>query len=92
MRTEVTMTNLWWNPSLMGFFFRDQAKGSLEELVNKSSELNESVLEKIEDYAEANDYDLDMIEEMFYEMSLGELAEEFEIELQEDDEDEEEDE
>ena len=88
MRAEVTMSQLWWNHSLMRFFFRDQAKNTLEEFVHATDDVSE-VLEKIEDYALENDYDLDEIEDIFYNESVRDIADMMGIELNEEDEDDE---
>ena len=87
MKAEITFRQVWYNPSILDFFFRSQAERTLEGLISKVASTTDA-LEKIEDYANDNDLDLDAIEEMFYEDSVEELAEEFGIEI-EDEEDEE---
>lgn len=82
MRADITFEQLWWNSSLMGFFFRSQAQKTLEELVNKAKDPHDAI-SKISDYCE-DIGDLDYIEEMFYDESVEELAEEIGIELDED--------
>ena len=90
MKAEITFRQVWYNPSILDFFFRSQAERTLEGLISKVASTTDA-LEKIEDYANDNDLDLDAIEEMFYEDSVKELAEEFGIEI-EDEEDEEDEE
>ena len=62
---------------------------ALEELVNKSSMSGEAVLQALNE--ETEDLDLDDVEEDFYDSSVEELAEEFDIPLLIEDEDDEED-
>lgn len=84
------MSQLYYNDSLMSFFFRDQAKRTLEELMNRASEPGSYVLDDVEDYAdEQMDGDLDTLEEMFYEESVEDIAEVIGIELNEEDEEDE---
>lgn len=87
MKAEITFSQLWWNHSLLNFFFRSQSEKTLNELMERrASGYAEDVCEVIEDYADSNGYDLDDIEEMFYSFgdgSVEELAEEFGIALKE---------
>ncbi len=87
MKAEITFSQVWYNPSLLNFFFRSQAKATLEELMNKTTDSEAVVLGSVEDYANCNFLGLDEIEEMFYNDSIEELANEFGIELYEENED-----
>ena len=89
MIANVTISNIYWNKGLADFFFREQAMKALEELVNKSSMSGEAVLQALNE--ETEDLDLDDVEEDFYDSSVEELAEEFDIPLLIEDEDDEED-
>jgi len=89
MQAEITFSQVWNNPSVRRFWFREQSENTLQELADKSVDF-EDALDKIEDYANNNNLGLDEIEEMFYEDSVKELANEFEIELYDDEEEEEE--
>ena len=89
MKADVTISNIYWNKVLADFFFREQAMKALEELVNKSSMSGEAVLQALNE--ETEDLDLDDVEEDFYDSSVEELAEEFDIPLLIEDEDDEED-
>ena len=71
MNAEITMSQLWWNPSVMNFFFRDQAKNELEGLMDVVEESVAEVLDAIEDYSD----DLDEIEEIFYNESTEDIIE-----------------
>ena len=89
MKAEITFSQVWANPSVRSFFFRDQSENTLQELKDKAVDF-EDALERIENYANTNFLDLDEIEEMFYHFEDGSvetLAKEFEIELYEDDDD-----
>ena len=97
MKAEITTFQLYWNRSLLDFFFRDQASRTLEELFKHASCDSLQVADIIDDYVYINDIDVDTFEEMCYDMSVKELAEEIGIELEgyeeeenDDDEDEEE--
>lgn len=89
MQAEITFSQVWSNPSVRRFWFREQSENTLQELADKSVDF-EDALDKIEDYANDNNLGLDEIEEMFYEDSVEELADEFKIELYDDEEEEEE--
>ena len=89
MKAEITFEQVYWNHSLMYFFFRTQSEKTLEELLDRASDKREAV-EKISENAEWDYEDLDELEEDFYELSVEELAEKFGIELNdEEDEDDE---
>lgn len=89
MKAELTIRQLYYNPSILDFFFRTQSRRHFEELVEKSTEDSLVTLQRIEDNAEWDYEDLDELEEDFYDMSVEELAEQFGIDLQEEEEDEE---
>ena len=85
MKAEVTFSELWQNESLMSFFFREQSIRTLDELMKKVAD-NLAAINAIEVHAEINNYSVDDVEEMFYEYSVEELAEEFGLELESDEE------
>ena len=89
MRATITMSQLWWNPSILGFFFTEQAQNTLSELLDRAVD-REIALNRIDDYAEETDTDADELGDMFHEEEVEELAEEIGIELTEEDEEEEE--
>ena len=86
MKAEVTFSELWQNESLMSFFFREQSIRTLEELLEKVSD-KWAAINAIEVHAEINDYSVDDVEEMFYEYSIEELAEEFGLQIENEEED-----
>ena len=85
MKAEVTFSELWWNESLMSFFFREQSIRTLDELLEKVAD-KRAAINAIEVHAEISDYSVDDVEEMFYEYSVEELADEFGLELESDEE------
>lgn len=84
------MSQLWFNPSILGFFFTDQAAKTLGDLLDRCED-RQIALEQIDDYATGNDIDADALGDEFHEDSVEELAERIGIDLT-DDEDEDEDE
>lgn len=85
------MSQLWWNGSLMNFFFRDQAKLTLERLVNRAKESTQVVLDAVEEYCDDYmDGDLDTLEETFYEESVEDIAGYVGVELESNEEEEDE--
>ena len=86
MKAEVTFSELYWNESLMRFFFRGQSIRTLDELMGKVADKGDAI-NAIEVHAEINNYSVDDVEEMFYEYTVEELAREFDLELESDDED-----
>ena len=91
MKAGITFKQLFWNECLMNFFLREQARRHLDELFNRASCSGMQLEGIISDYVEGNDIDADGLDELLYDYSVEELAEEFGIELIEDkDEDEDE--
>lgn len=66
----------------MNFFFRSQAEKTLEELMNRAKD-RPGAIDTIEMWCEREDYDVDSLEEDFYNDTVEELAERFGIELDE---------
>ena len=90
MKAEITFSQVWSNPSVRRFWFREQSENTLQKLVDRAEDWDKAE-ELIEDYANNNFLGLDEIEEMFYEETVESLADEFEIKLWNDDEEDEED-
>ena len=91
MKAEITFKQLFWNEGLTNFFLREQSRRHLDELFNRASCSGMQLEGVISDYVEEYDIDADGLDELLYDYSVEELAEEFGIELIED-KDEEEDE
>ena len=84
MKANVNFSQVYYNSSLMSFFFRTQAENTLEELLEKCTESNDEIFDAIENYSE----DLDEIEELFYNESLEDIAEELGLTIEEEEEEE----
>ena len=65
----------------MKFFFSEQSIRNLDELLKKVAD-KWAAINTIEDHAELNNYSVDDVEEMFYEYSVEELAEEFGLQIE----------
>ena len=89
MKTNLTITQLRQNPSLLNYFFRKQSQDELTNLIESTSD-HLGLLNALDDYS--NDIDLDEIEEMFYELDKEELISEMDLSAYFDDDEEEEDE
>ena len=85
MKANVTFLELCQDESLMSFFFRTQSIMTLDELMEKVAD-QRAAINAIELYAEINNYSVDDVEEMFYEYSVEELADEFGLEIESDEE------
>ena len=90
MKIEISFESLNFNYNLYNYFFREQSQHTLEDLICVAKVDTHSVFDAIDSYAEQNDYDIDDIDEMFYDESVEEIAKEIGIKLKEDDEEEEE--
>lgn len=86
MKAEVTFSELYWNEAIISFFFREQSIRTLDELLEKVAD-KKAAINAIEVHAEISGYSVDDVDEMFYEYSVEELAEEFGLELESEDED-----
>jgi len=78
MKANVCISNIYWNKGLSGFFFREQAMKTLEELVKLRSCSGDDFLNALDEATE--DMEIDDVEEMFYDMSMTQVAEELGIE------------
>lgn len=84
------MSQLWSNPTILGFFFTAQAAKTLGDLLDRCED-KRVALEQIDNYATGNGIDADALGDEFHDDSVKELAERIGIDLK-DEEDEEEDE
>ena len=82
MKAELTIKQLYYNSSMMNFFFRTQAENTFNELIEKCTESNDEIFNAIENYSD----DLDDVEEMFYNDSIEEIAEALGLTIEEEDE------
>ena len=86
MKAELTIKQLYYNSSIMNFFFRTQAENTFNELIEKCEESNDEIFNAIENYSD----DLDDVEELFYNDSIEEIATELGLTIEEEEEEEEE--
>ena len=84
MKAELTIKQLYYNTSIMNFFFRTQAENTFNELVEKCDESNDEIFNAIENYSD----DLDTIEELMYNDSIEEIATELGLTISEEEEEE----
>lgn len=70
MKANISINQLYYNASIMNFFFRTQSENTFNELLENVEESNSEIFEAIENYSD----DLDEIEEMFYNDSIEEIA------------------
>lgn len=76
MTADVSLSQLWFNPSLMNFFFRTQAQNTLEELVDRVNGRNDqNAFYELEELIDQNYSDLDDFEEECYNSSVDEILE-----------------
>ena len=87
MKAEITFSQLYWNHSLMNYFFRSQSENTLNELLDRAED-RQTAVSLIDEYSEFNYSDLDYLEEDFYNESVETLATMFGIELSEEEDDE----
>ena len=84
MKAEITFKQLFRNDSLTNFILREQSRRQINELLNRAYCSGMNLEGIISDYVEGNDIDADGLDELLYDYSVEELAEEFGIELIED--------
>lgn len=77
MKAEVTISEVYYNHSLLNFFFRNQSENTFNKLFKSVQEDNAEIFNAIENYSD----DLDEIEELFYDESIEELCEIFGLTL-----------
>ena len=78
MKAKVYLSNIYWNKGLASYFFREQAMKTFEKLVEHRKVDGDDFLNQLDERTE--DYDIEDVEEMFYEMSMTQIANELGIE------------
>lgn len=73
MKAEITLNQLWMNPSVRGFFFRNQSEKTFNNLINSVVESLDEVFNQMEEYTES----LDDLEELLYNEDIDELIDLF---------------
>lgn len=69
MNAQLSISDLYYNKSLLNFFFRAQSENEFNNLFDSVEEDTEEVFNAIDSYSD----DLDCIEEMFYNDSIEEI-------------------
>jgi len=77
MNAQITISNLYYNHSLLNFFFRTQSQNDFNKLFESVEEHKQEVFQAIENYSD----DLDEVEEMFYNDSIAEICEQLGLTL-----------
>ena len=73
---DITLSNIWWNGGLRGYFFRSQAEETLEELVDAVNGRNsKAAFDELEERIEDTYSYLDDFEEDCYRESVETLLE-----------------
>ena len=72
MKAEISMSQLWANPSVRNFFFRAQAENTLQELIESVEEDIDVIFDTIEDMYD----DVDDMEEFPYNEALEDIISE----------------
>ena len=87
MVARLTLSQVWFNKGLLSFFFREQSVKTLEELLNRSTFSWDDTFAFIDENEE--DLDLDDFEEDCYNLSVDELAERYNVALEDEEEEDE---
>ena len=85
--SDITLSNIWWNGGIRGFFFRDQAVDTLEELVDAvGGRANPDAFAELESRIESEYNSVEDFEEDCYSSSVEDLLENlgYEVEDEED--------
>lgn len=83
MIAEITMSQLWMNPTVAKFFFRKQAWRTLETILLEMAVDHIEAIEQIENYCTINDYTVDDLEELLYNETEDYIISEIGIEVYE---------
>lgn len=90
MKINISFRGLYLRRSLFEYCFREQSEKTLDELIYRSKDGLDFVLDTVERYANENNLDVDNIDEMFYHESVEDISKNLDIELKEEEEEEEE--
>lgn len=74
MKANVTLSQMWYNPSLMGFFMRKQAADTLEEFISRAHDKTGKTTDELLNILEDRYEDVDEMEEDMYNHSVEEIA------------------
>ena len=88
MKINISFRGLYLRRSLFEYCFREQSEKTLDELIYRSKDGFDFVLDTVERYANENKLDVYDIDEMFCNESVDDIAKNLDIELKEEDKDE----
>jgi hypothetical protein len=77
MKAEIDFKTLYNSEVLLDFFFRNQAKDTLEELMKASDNSQEEILNAIGNQTE--EWSIDDVEELFYSETVPEIIEDLQL-------------
>ena len=77
MKAEIDFKTLYNSEVLLDFFFRNQAKDTLEELMKASDNSQEEILNAIGNQTE--EWSIDDVEELFYSETVPEIIEDLHL-------------
>lgn len=81
MKATITLQQLWFNATLLDFFFRKQARETFEEIIDLTgARESESRFNELSEAIEGYYLDLDEFEEDCYNLSAQEILDQLEIE------------
>lgn len=80
MRANITFEQLYWNDNLMRFFMRQQARNTLEELLDRAKDRYDAV-KQLGSYFNDDYYSIDTFEEIFYQEEVEKISEDYNIDL-----------
>ena len=77
MKAEIDFKTLYNSEVLLDFFFREQAKDTLSDLLKASDSTNYDIINAIDSATE--DWDLDDVEEEFYSESISDIIDDLNL-------------
>ena len=77
MKAEIDFKTLYNSEVLLDFFFRNQAKDTLEELMKASDNSQEEILNAIGN--QTGEWSIDDVEELFYSETVPEIIEDLQL-------------
>ena len=77
MKAEIDFETLYNSEVLLDFFFREQAKDTLSDLLKASDSTNYAIVNAINSATE--DWDLDDVEEEFYSESISDIIDDLNL-------------
>ena len=79
MTANVSLQQIYFNPTILDFFFRKQARNTFEELINRAGN-SPTAFQELEDAIEGYYMSLEDFEEDCYNLSAEEILDSLEVE------------